>query len=196
MTNLLTEMREYAAKHHVPIIRENETKILLAAVSQCKPKRILEIGTAIGYSALLMLSAAEASAQLTTLELSAERAAVARGFWQKSAQQDKIELIEGDAGTILPHLQYKYDFVFIDAAKGQYIDYWYKIQSLLLPQAIVVTDNVLFRGYLEDNAIVPRRFRTITKRLKEYIHIIEHDSNYDTHIYRDGDGLAVTRRLY
>lgn len=195
---LLREMESYAAAHHVPIINERGRRAFLAVVQQDRPRRILEIGTAIGYSALLLLLHGAADARVTTLELSEERAELARSFWARAGVSDRITLLTGDAGRILTELPGKlaepYDFVFIDAAKGQYVDYFEKIQPLLAPHCTVLADNVLFRGYVRGEEKAPRRYRTIVKRLRAYIELVNHTPGFATEILERGDGLAVTRR--
>lgn len=195
---LLREMESYAAAHHVPIINERGRQAFLAVVQEERPRRILEIGTAIGYSTLLLLLHGAADARVTTLELSEERAELARSFWARAGVSDRITLLTGDAGRILTELPGKlaapYDFVFIDAAKGQYVDYFEKIQPLLALHCTVLADNVLFRGYVLGEEKAPRRYRTIVKRLRAYIELVNHTPGFVTEILERGDGLAVTRR--
>lgn len=195
---LLREMESYAAAHHVPIINERGRQAFLTVVQEERPRRILEIGTAIGYSTLLLLLHGAADARVTTLELSEERAELARSFWARAGVSDRITLLTGDAGRILTELPGKlaepYDFVFIDAAKGQYVDYFEKIQPLLASHCTVLADNVLFRGYVLGEEKAPRRYRTIVKRLRAYIELVNHTPGFVTEILERGDGLAVTRR--
>ena len=170
---LLREMEAYAAEHHVPIINENGRKVFLSVIRELRPHRVLEIGTAIGYSALLLAANGAEDVRVTT---------------------DRIELLQGDAGELLTELTGKYDFVFIDAAKGQYVDYFKKIQPWLTEDATIVADNVLFRGYVMGTEKAPRRYRTIVKRLRQYIELTSHAAGYTTEIFARGDGLAVSHR--
>lgn len=194
MEALLREMESYAAEHHVPIINERGRRAFLEVVQQERPHRILEIGTAIGYSTLLLLLYGAEDARVTTLELSEERAQLARSFWARAGASDRVTLLTGNAGELLAKLQGAYDFVFIDAAKGQYVDYFEKIQPLLAPHCTVLADNVLFRGYVLGQEKAPRRYRTIVKRLRAYIELVNHTPGFSTEILEHGDGLAVTRR--
>lgn len=194
MEDLFREMEIYAEENHVPIIRAAARDVFLQAVKEAAPRRILEIGTAIGYSALLMADALPELESITTLELSEDRAALAQGYIDRSPYREKIDILTGDAGKMLNSLEEKYDLVFIDAAKGQYPDYWRKIQPLLADRATVLADNVLFRGYVLGTEPVPRRFRTIAKRLQEYLVLVEETTGFSTEILPDGDGLAVSRR--
>lgn len=190
-------MEGYAALHHVPIINERGRQAFLQVVQEAKPHRVLEIGTAIGYSSLLMAQNGAADIEITTLELSDERIKTAQGYIDRSAYADRIHIMGGDAAENLLKLQLigqKFDFVFIDAAKGQYVDYFHKIQPMLADKAVILADNVLFRGYVKGDVPTPRRFKTIVKRLREYIELVSQPP-YVTEILENGDGLAVTRRL-
>ena len=197
MEELLREMEDYAALHHVPIINERGRQFFLQIVQAARPHRVIEIGTAIGYSSLLMAQNGAADIDITTLELSDERIKTAQGYIDRSAYAGRIHIMGGDAAENLLKLQLtgqKFDFVFIDAAKGQYVDYFHKIQPMLTENAVILADNVLFRGYVKGDVPTPRRFKTIVKRLREYIELVSQPP-YVTEILENGDGLAVTRRL-
>ena len=190
-------MEEFAELNHVPIIKEAERKIFKDIIAKYKPKRILEIGTAIGYSALLMANCGE-GIKIKTLELSTERAEIAQSFIDKSPYKDDIEIVIGDAGESLLSLDKEeiFDMVFIDAAKGQYLDYLQKVLPHLTKDGVIISDNVLFRGYVLSTEKPPRRYKTIVKRLREYLQIIEDKDKFLTTIYENGDGLAVSQRVY
>ena len=194
MEKLFKKMEEYGHANHVPIINENGLKVLLDTVRKYKPKRVLEIGTAIGYSALQIAANAAEGVEITTLELSEERARLARSFMEESPYNSQITILTGDAGKLLEEISGSYDFVFIDAAKGQYPDYFRKIQPYLADDAVIAADNVLFRGYVRGGVEAPRRFRTIVKRLREYLSMVENNPEYTTSIYDNGDGLAISVR--
>lgn len=191
---LLAEMKSYGEANHVPIINVNGLGVLTAAVRAKKPRRVLEIGTAIGYSTLYIAACAHEAVELVTLELSEERAAVAEAFIQRSRFAGRITIVTGDAGENIQKQSGPFDLVFIDAAKGQYPDYFRKAYPLLAPDGVVVADNVLFRGYVQGSVPVPRRFRTIVKRLREYIRLVTENNEFKTEIHADGDGLAVSWR--
>lgn len=196
MEDLLREMEAFAALHHVPIINERGRQAFLQVVQAARPHRVLEIGTAIGYSSLLMAMHGSEDIDITTLELSDERIKTAQGYIDRSAYAGRIHIMGGDAGEILTSqlTGQKFDFVFIDAAKGQYVDYFNKIQPLLADNATILADNVLFRGYVQGDVPAPRRFKTIVKRLREYIALVNKPP-FVTEILENGDGLAVTRRI-
>lgn len=191
---LLAEMKAYGEANHVPIINVNGLRVLTETVAAKRPRRVLEIGTAIGYSALYIAANAAEEAEIVTLELSEERAAEAAGFIRRSRFADRISIVTGDAGENIQKQSGKFDFVFIDAAKGQYPDYFRKVYPLLADDAVVIADNVLFRGYVQGDVPVPRRFRTIVKRLREYIGLVTDNAEFRTEIHADGDGLAVSWR--
>ena len=191
---LLGEMEQYAEDNHIPILRSLERDKFLEIVGAFRPHRILEIGTAIGYSALLTMSIAAEDARLVTIEINDDDVKRAREFFARSPYNDRIELFEGNAGEVLPQLWGPFDFVFIDAAKGQYPDYWRKIQHLLTPNALVIADNVLFQGMVEGPDFVPHRFRTLVYRLREFIKTVKYAPGYHTELYHIGDGMTVSWR--
>lgn len=196
---LLREMEQYAQAHHVPILNEGGRRVFAEIVRERRPHRILEVGTAIGYSALLALSRTDEGAVLMSLELSAERLAVARSFLGRSAYAAQVTLLEGDAGALLAGLAAQatdpFDLVFLDAAKGQYPDYLAKSMPLLAREGVIVADNVLFRGYVRSEVRPPRRYRTIVKRLRQYLATVQAPP-FATTVFERGDGLALTRRIY
>ncbi|MDM8142159.1 O-methyltransferase [Megamonas hypermegale] len=196
MDCLFKEMEIFAEENHVPIIKEAERAIFRGIMAKYQPKHILEIGTAIGYSALLMAHCGQ-GAKIKTLELSEERARTAQSFIDRSPYKDDIEIVVGDAGETLLSLAATemFDMVFIDAAKGQYPDYLQKILPHLNAGGVIVTDNVLFRGYVLGTGKPPRRYKTIVKRLREYLQIINDEKIFKTMIYEDGDGLAVSQKI-
>ncbi len=188
------EMEQYAAATGAPILRAAERDIFLRVLREMKPRRILDIGTAIGYSALFAVTHGAPEATAVTLERDEHMAEMAAHFFARSPYAGRIELLRGDAGTLLPGLSPGFDFVFIDAAKGQYPDYWLKVQPLLGDTAVVVADNVLFRGLVEGDAFVEHRYRTLVYRLREYLALAELDRAFTTEIFDVGDGLAVSWR--
>ena len=191
---LFDEMERYAAATGAPILRAAERAVFLAVLREAKPRRILDIGTAIGYSALLAMAHGAPDATAVTLERDERMADTAARFFARSPYAGRITLLRGDAGKLLPTLSPGFDFVFIDAAKGQYPDYWDKIQPLLGERAVVVADNVLFRGLVEGDAFVEHRYRTMVYRLREYLAVTALDPSFTTELFEAGDGLAVSWR--
>lgn len=196
MKELLKEMEAYAAENRVPVINAAGREVLVKAAQACKAERVLEIGTAIGYSTLLLAQNSVPGVSITTLELDEVRAETAQAFIDRSPYREQIRIVRGDAAENIKSLRGLYDLVFIDAAKGQYPEYFRLILPILAPQAAVIADNVLFRGYVCSEEKPPRRYKTIVKRLREYIALVETQPDFVTKIYQDGDGLAVsTRRI-
>lgn len=192
MKELLLQMEKYAFVHHVPIINERGKAVLVETIAKKKPHRVLEIGTAIGYSALLIAEYSAVDIKITTLELDEERAKVARGFIQKSRFKGQIEVILGDAAEKLMDLSESYDVIFIDAAKGQYVNYFRLALPLLADEGVIIADNVLFRGYVLGDEKPPRRYKTIVARLREYIETVMQHPDFETIIHDNGDGLAIS----
>ena len=197
MEALFKQMEDFAKENKVPIINENGRKVFIEIIKKYKPQRVLEIGTARGYSALLTTYYGAENAKIISLELDEERAKQAQDFINQSAYREQIKIILGDAAKNIEKLDknYKFDMVFIDAAKGQYPDYLQKVLPLLADDGIILADNVLFRGYVMSEEKPPRRYKTIVKRLREYIAMVSDTDKFTTEIFENGDGLALTKRL-
>ncbi|QDR80822.1 O-methyltransferase [Sporomusa termitida] len=189
---VLALMQAYAARNHVPIISQDGRLLLQAVAAATQPASVLEIGTAIGYSTLLLAANMAPNGRIITLEKDEGRIAVAKQFLAAAGVSTPVTMIAGDAGEIIPRLAGTFDLVFIDAAKGQYLDYLYKVMDKLSPEAVVIADNVLFRGWVLDEQAAPRRFRTIIKRLKAYLDFVTNDLRFKTTIQPIGDGMAVS----
>lgn len=184
-----------ARKNHVPIIRPETAAFLKTVVAAAKPKRILEIGTAVGYSALLMAQVMPPGACITTIEKYEPRIELARKHFATAGQEAGITLIEGDAGEVLLRLPGPFDFVFMDAAKGQYIRWLPQIIKLLEPGGVLLSDNVLQGGdILESRFVVERRNRTIHSRMREYLYRLKHMEELETSIIPIGDGVTFSVR--
>lgn len=197
MESLFKEMETFAKEYKVPIINENGRKVFIEIVQKYKPQRVLEIGTAIGYSALLTAYYGNEKVKITSLELDEERAKQAQTFIDKSIYKENIHIILGDAGINIQKLnpEEKFDMIFIDAAKGQYPDYLNKVMPLLSEHGIILADNVLFRGYVMSEEKPPRRYKTIVKRLREYIALVSDKEKFTTQIFENGDGLALSQKI-
>ncbi len=190
----LAKLEKEAVDTYVPIIRKDMQAYLKYLMFTHRPKNILEVGTAIGFSAILMSEYAP-DAHITTIENYDKRIPIARQNFIRFNRQDRIELIEGDALEVLPLLTDSYDFIFMDAAKGQYINYLPDILRLLKPGAILVSDNVLQDGdIVESKYAVVRRDRTIHTRMREYLYELKNNENLVTVILPVGDGITVSYR--
>ncbi|MCI7558304.1 MAG: O-methyltransferase [Lachnospiraceae bacterium] len=188
----LDRLEEEAIADFVPIIRKDMQAFLKFMMRLCKPKNILEVGTAVGFSALLMSEYAP-EAHITTIENYEKRIPIARDNIAKAGKSASIDLIPGDATEILPTLTDTYDFIFMDAAKGQYINFLPEIMRLLSKGGILVSDNVLQDGdIIESRFAVVRRDRTIHTRMREYLYTLKHMEGVSTVILPVGDGITVT----
>lgn len=188
----LNELEKYALDTFVPIIRKDMQAYLKFLMVQCQPKKILEVGTAVGFSALLMSEYAP-EAKIITIENYDKRIPIARANFEKYGKSDRITLLEGDAMEILPTLEGSYDFIFMDAAKGQYINFLPEILRLLTPGGMLVSDNVLQDGdIIESKYAVVRRDRTIHTRMRDYLYELKHMEGITTAILPVGDGVTVS----
>lgn len=192
----LNEVELYARKTNVPIIRTEMQSFLKLLLSIKKPLRILEVGTAIGFSALLMSEYAPKECMVTTIEKYEKRIPIAQGNFEKAGKLNKITLLTGDATDILKTLKEPYDFIFMDAAKGQYIHFLPDILRLLNQGGILVSDNVLQDGdIIESRYAVTRRNRTIHARMRDYLYELKHMDNLITSILPVGDGVTVSVKI-
>ena len=191
----LNELEEYARATDVPIVRTEMQSFLRFLMKMKRPMKILEVGTAIGFSALLMSEYAPEGCQITTIEKYEKRIPLAKENFEKAGKSHLITLLEGDALEILPNLTEQYDFIFMDAAKGQYIHFLPDIIRLLAPNGLLVSDNVLQDGdVLESRFAVTRRNRTIHGRMREYLYTLKHMGELTTAILPLGDGVAVSTK--
>ena len=192
-TPFLEELEQYALQERVPVIRREMQSFIKMLLALQRPKRILEVGTAIGFSTLLMCEYGPADVQITTIENYEKRIPLAKENFRKAGQESKITLLEGDATKILAGLSGSYDLIFMDAAKGQYIHWLPDVIRLLKKGGILLSDNVLQDGNLiESHYIVERRDRTIYKRMREYLYQLKHDPLLETSILPLGDGVTVS----
>lgn len=190
-SEILTEIEQAAHKDLVPIIRKEMESFLRVILTIKHPKEILELGTAIGYSAILMSECCDA--KITTIENYEKRIPIARENFEKAGKSDQIELLEGDAMEVMKTLpKERYDFIFMDAAKAQYINYLPEVMRLLNPGGVLITDNVLQDGDLiQSKFVVRRRDRTIHKRMREFLETVKHDDRLETSIVPIGDGIVM-----
>ena len=191
----LMELEEEAHKNFVPVIRAQTQNLLKLLLAMNRPKRILEVGTAVGFSALLMDYYNPTACKITTIENYAKRIPIARENFVRAGKQNVIELLEGDAAEVMKELTEPYDFIFMDAAKGQYIHFLPEVLRLLAPGGVLVSDNVLQDGdIIESRFAVTRRNRTIHKRMREYLYELTHMETLTTSVLPIGDGVTVSVR--
>ena len=194
---VLSRIETEAIRNEVPIIRHEMIRFLQVLLQLKKPEHILEVGCATGFSAMVMASFTEPSCRITTIEQDQERIREAKKHFHENGLEDRITLLEGDAMQLLGQLAEDqkgcYDFVFLDAAKAQYIHFLPLLKELMAPEAVLVSDNVLQEGDLcESRYLVRRRDRTIYKRMREYLYALTHDEELITSIIPIGDGVTVS----
>ncbi|MEZ3437077.1 MAG: O-methyltransferase [Lachnospiraceae bacterium] len=191
----LEQVEQEALEAHVPIIRKETGSFLKVLLMIKKPLRILEVGTAVGFSALLMSEYMPEGAGITTIENYEKRIPIARENFRRAGREEQITLIEGDALEVMKSLEGPYDLIFMDAAKGQYIHYLPEAVRLLGEDGVLVSDNVLQGGeVMESRFAVERRNRTIHSRMREYLYELKHHDMLETAILPLGDGIALSVR--
>ena len=194
-TEILDQIEKEAIAAYVPIIRKEMQSFLKLLLAMQKPMRILEVGTAVGFSAILMAQYAPADCKIVTIENYEKRIPVAKENFKRAGKDEQITLLEGDAMQILPTLSGEFDMIFMDAAKGQYINFMPDILRLLKSGGVLVSDNVLQDGdIIESNYVVERRNRTIYKRMREYMYELTHNEGLVTAVLPVGDGITVSAK--
>lgn len=192
-SEILEQIEQEALNDGVPIIRKEMQSFLKVLLRIKKPLRILEVGAAVGFSAILMSEYAPEDCRITTIENYDKRIPIARNNFKRAEKEERITLIEGDAMEVLQKLEGPYDFVFMDAAKGQYIAYLPEVLRILSPEGILVSDNVLQNGeIIESRFVVERRARTIHSRMREYLYTLKHHEALETSVIPLGDGVALS----
>ena len=194
-SEILEEIEQEALRDSVPIIRKEMQSFLKVLLAIKRPTRILEVGTAVGFSALLMSEYAPEECTITTIENYEKRIPIARENFKRAGKEQKITLIEGDAMEVLTELSGPYDFIFMDAAKGQDSHYLPEIMRILAPGGVLISDNVMQDGdIIESKYAITRRDRTIHRRMREYLYTLTHHDELQTSILTLGDGVSVSVR--
>lgn len=189
----LDELEAYSKKTQVPIIRKETQSLIRTLLVMNKPKRILEVGTAIGFSALFMMEFMPKDGHITTIEKYEKRIPLARENFKRFDTDERITLIEGDAADVLKLLEGPFDFIFMDAAKGQYIHFLPEVLRLLETGGVLLSDNVLQDGdVIQSRFAVTRRDRTIHKRMRDYLYTLKKHEQLETAILSLGDGVALS----
>ena len=190
---LIEQIEQEALNTYVPIIRKETQSFLKVLLMMKKPVRVLEVGTAIGFSALLMCEYLPENGHITTIEKYEKRIPIARENFKRAGKEDRITLMEGDALEVMRSLEGPFDFIFMDAAKGQYIHYMPEAIRLLSKDGVLMSDNVLQDGdIIESRFAVERRNRTIHSRMREYLYELKHNDQLQTSIIPLGDGVALS----
>lgn len=192
-TLFLENLEQYALEKRVPIIRREMQSFIKMFLALNQPKRILEVGTAIGFSTLLMCEYGPKDLEIVTIENYEKRIPIAKENFRKAQREKQITLLEGDAGKILKELDGSFDMIFMDAAKGQYINWLPDVMRLMKKGGVLISDNVLQEGdIIESHYLVERRNRTIYKRMREYLYELKHNPALVTSVLPLGDGVTVS----
>lgn len=192
-SEILEIIEQEALKERVPIIRKEMQSFLKVLLLLKKPKRILEIGTAVGFSSILMSEYTQDGCKIDTIENYEKRIRKAEENIRRAGKEDRIHLLRGDAMEILKGLNESYDVVFVDAAKAQYVFYFPEVMRLLNKGGMLISDNVLQDGdIMESRFAVERRERTIHSRMREYLYLLKHDKRLETAVIPIGDGASVS----
>lgn len=189
----LEKIKKKALENHIPIIMDDTLEVIEKELREIKPKRILEIGTAVGYSAICFSEFLNEGGIIDTIEREADRVQEAKKNIERAEVQDRINIIEGDAVEILPTLQEKYDVVFIDASKGKYPFFLKESLRMLNQKGIIFADNVLYKGYVLSDYNKHKQ-RTAVRNLREFLSLLQNDDTLDTKILEVGDGLAIAKK--
>lgn len=192
--DILREIEDFAKENQVPIVQKETAKFLEFMVNMKKPLRILELGTAIGFSSILMYQAAGIEPDIVTIERDEKMVELAKINFDRFNLKDKIKIEEGDCLEILKKMTEPFDLIFMDAGKGHYNHFLPHCLRLLKDEGIIIADNVLFRGMVASNELVKRRKITIVKRMRTYLDMVSNDEDLITSVIPMGDGIAVTKR--
>ena len=190
----LLELEKFAIENRVPIIQKETAKFLEFMISMKEPNNILELGTAIGYSSILMSKTLNNKCKITTIERDEKMINLAKENIKSFGLEDNIEIKEGECLEILEKLDNKYDLIFMDAGKGHYNHFLPHCLRLLSDKGVIIADNVLFRGMVASDDLVKRRKITIVKRMRTYLDIVSNDKNLITTVIPMCDGIALTKR--
>lgn len=195
-TPFLEELERFALENEVPIIRKEMQSFMKVLLAVKRPMQVLEVGTAVGFSTLLMCEYGQPDMHITTIENYEKRIPIARENFRKAGKEHRITFLTGDAGEILPTLSGRYDLIFMDAAKGQYIHFLPEVLRLLKKGGLLVSDNVLQDGdIIESRFAVTRRNRTIYSRMRDYLWQLKHMKEFETAVLTVGDGVTISTKL-
>ena len=189
----LEKIKQKAIEEHIPIIMDDTLEVIEKYLKENKPHKILEIGTAVGYSAICFTEILAEDGQIDTIERDTERVKEAKENIKKAEVENKINIYEGDAVEILPTLRNKYDVIFIDAAKGKYPFFLKEALRMLNTNGIIFADNILYKGYVMSDYNKHKQ-RTAVRNLREYIKEVNENPELETEILEVGDGLAISKK--
>ena len=190
----LAKIKQKALEEHIPIIMDDTLEVIENRLKENRPNRILEIGTAVGYSAICFSEFLNENGRIDTIEREADRVLEAKDNIKRAEVDDKINIIEGDAVEILPTLNGMYDMVFIDASKGKYPFFLKESLRMLAPGGIIFADNVLYKGYVLSDYNKHKQ-RTAVRNLREFLAELQSNESLETEISEVGDGLAIAKKI-
>lgn len=189
---LLKELEEYALEYNVPIVHKEVSDMLKVLLKVQKPKNILEVGCAIGYSSILFSTSTNGEAKIITVERNETMIEKAKENFKKSGFDNNITLLEGDAEELLKNVEGEFDMIFLDAAKGQYKLFYDLVIDKLKVGGLLISDNILYKGMIADDTLVMRRKKTIVKRMRNYLDYICNCDYLSTSLIPIGDGVALS----
>ena len=189
------KIKQKALEEHIPIIMDDTLEVVDKILTDINPKKILEIGTAVGYSAICFSEYLAENGVIDTIEREEERVIEARKNIKNAGVEDKINIYLGDAVEVLPTFNDKYDVIFIDAAKGKYPFFLEQAIRLLNNNGVIIADNILYKGYVMSDYNKHRQ-RTAVRNLRQYLKDVQENPNFETEILEVGDGLAISKRRY
>lgn len=189
---LLKELEEYASENNIPIVHKEVSELLKVLLKLQKPKRILEVGCAIGYSSILFASVLDDDVEIITVERNEKMIEKAKENIKRAGMENNITILEGDAEELLPNVEGTFDMIFLDAAKGQYKLFYDMIIDKLKVDGLLISDNILYKGMVAHDDYVIRRKKTIVKRMRNYLDYISHCDYLDTSLIPIGDGVALS----
>ncbi|MGM9974982.1 MAG: O-methyltransferase [Clostridiaceae bacterium] len=190
---VLEELEDYASKNNIPIVQKETARFLELITAIQQPNRILELGTAIGYSSILMSESLNNKVDILTIERDSRMIALAKDNIMKHGYNN-IKILEGEALDILEGLEGTFDMIFLDGGQGHYNHYLPHCLRLLSKDGVIVADNVLFRGMVASDELIKRRKITIVKRMRKYLDEVNANPALITSVIPMGDGIAITRR--
>lgn len=192
---ILKELEDYAVMHFIPVVQPETAALLKVILKIRNPLRILEAGTAIGYSAILMAKYSDEKTAIDTIEIDEDMASAAETNFKRSGFGSRIKVLRGDALEVMQCLSTPYDMIFLDASKGQYAEYLPECMRLTAGGGLIVSDNILYKGLVAKEGTVEHKHRTIAARLREYLSMLCGNPLLETSVIPIGDGIAVSYRL-
>lgn len=189
---MLNDIIDYAITNRIPIMREDSVNILIDCVKEVKPRNILEIGTAIGYSGIIMLNNSPKDSHLTTIEVDEERAMLAKANFKKFGYDNRVNIIIGDANEVVPCIDVEYDLILLDGPKGHYNSMLPYLVNVLSADGVLFADNVLYLGLVQGDALARRKHRTIVNNMRKFIDSM--NNTLECQLITIDDGIIIGRK--